>query len=85
MLELTDVVKRYPGASEAVHAVEELTLQVEPGEMVALHGPSGSGKTTLLLMIAALLQPDSGSIRYDGRELLRYAYSPSGFAPRWPG
>ena len=69
MLELAEVAKRYRGASEEVHAVDELTLRVHPGEMVALHGPSGSGKSTLLLMIAALLAPDSGSIRYDGRDL----------------
>jgi putative ABC transport system ATP-binding protein len=69
MLELEDVVKRYSGASEQVHAVGGITLRVNPGEMLALHGPSGSGKTTLLLMIAALLRPDSGAIRYDGRDL----------------
>jgi putative ABC transport system ATP-binding protein len=69
VLELEDVVKRYRGASEEVHAVDGLTLRVSPGEMVAVHGPSGSGKTTLLLMIAALLRPDSGTIRYDGRDL----------------
>jgi ABC-type lipoprotein export system ATPase subunit len=69
VLELADVAKRYRGASEEVHAVDELTLRVEPGEMVALHGPSGSGKSTLLLMIAALLAPDSGTIHYDGRDL----------------
>jgi putative ABC transport system ATP-binding protein len=69
VLELENVVKRYRGASEEVRAVDALTLQVNPGEMVALHGPSGSGKTTLLLMIAALLQPDSGAIRYDGCDL----------------
>lgn len=69
MLELADVAKRYRGAGEEVHAVDELTLRVDPGEMVALHGPSGSGKSTLLLMIAALLQPDGGTIRYDGRDL----------------
>jgi putative ABC transport system ATP-binding protein len=69
LLELDDVVKRYQGASEQVHAVDGVTLRVNPGEMVAVHGPSGSGKTSLLLMIAALLQPDSGTIRYDGQDL----------------
>ena len=37
--------------------------------MVALYGPSGSGKTTLLLLIAALLTPEEGSIRFAGRDL----------------
>jgi putative ABC transport system ATP-binding protein len=69
VLELEDVVKRYQGASEEVRAVDGVTLRVDPGELVAVHGPSGSGKTSLLLMIAALLQPDSGMIRYDGRNL----------------
>jgi len=69
VLELEDVSKHYQGAGEQVHAVDGLTLRVNAGEMVAVHGPSGSGKTTLLLMIAALLVPDSGAIRYDGRDL----------------
>jgi putative ABC transport system ATP-binding protein len=69
MLELVEVVKRYQGAGEEVRAVDGVSLRVDPGEMVAVHGPSGSGKTSLLLMVAALLKPDGGTIRYDGRDL----------------
>src|ERR1700722_6538725 len=69
VLELDGVVKHYRGASEEVHAVDGLSLSLKAGEMVAVHGPSGSGKTTLLLMVAALLWPDSGSIRFEERDL----------------
>ncbi|HEX4805317.1 MAG TPA: ATP-binding cassette domain-containing protein, partial [Conexibacter sp.] len=69
MLELRDVVKHYAGAGEVVRAVDDVSLSVEAGEFVAVFGPSGSGKTTLLLLAAALLRPDRGSVRFDGRDL----------------
>jgi putative ABC transport system ATP-binding protein len=69
VLQLEGVVKRYRGTGEEIRAVDGIALEARAGEMVAIHGPSGSGKTTLLLMAAALLQPDSGVIRYDGRDL----------------
>jgi putative ABC transport system ATP-binding protein len=69
MLELEQVVKSYHGASEDVRAVDRVDLQLHAGEMVALHGPSGSGKTTLLLLAAALLEPEAGTIRFQGGDL----------------
>jgi putative ABC transport system ATP-binding protein len=69
MLELEGVVKRYRGAGEEVRAVDDVSLTLDAGEILAVLGPSGSGKTTLLLLIAALLQPDRGTIRFDGRDL----------------
>ncbi len=51
-------------------AVETLTLDIAAGELVALLGPSGCGKTTTMRMIAGLLAPDAGDIRFDGRSVL---------------
>jgi putative ABC transport system ATP-binding protein len=69
MLELEHLVKHYRGIGEEVRAVDDISLVADAGEMVAIQGPSGSGKTTLLLLIAALLSPDRGVIRYNGRDL----------------
>jgi putative ABC transport system ATP-binding protein len=69
MLELERVVKDYRGGGERVRAVDGVNLSLTSGELLALHGPSGSGKTTLLLLIATLLSPDEGTIRFAGREL----------------
>jgi putative spermidine/putrescine transport system ATP-binding protein len=47
--------------------VDQVTLAVQPGELVALLGPSGCGKTTLLRAIAGFMRPDSGRILFDGK------------------
>jgi putative ABC transport system ATP-binding protein len=73
MLELAGVVKRYRSDEEEVRAVDDVSLRAEAGEMIAVHGPSGSGKTTLLLLIAALLAPDEGTIRYAERDLASFS------------
>lgn len=50
-------------------AVDGVSLEIVPGELFFLLGPSGCGKTTLLRMIAGFIEPTSGSIRFDGRDI----------------
>src|SRR5687768_6978348 len=53
-------------AFAGVQALDELTLEVEPGEVMALLGPNGAGKTTTVRLLNGVLQPDAGSSRVLG-------------------
>ncbi len=69
MLELSGVTKEYRVGGQAVRALDDVGLRIEPGEFTSIIGPSGSGKSTLLHLLGALDSPDAGSIRFRGEEI----------------
>ncbi len=68
MIEIQNVTFNYSaqGEQEVPPALDDVSLRIEPGETIAIIGHNGSGKSTLMKLIAAILQPQSGTIRVDG-------------------
>ncbi|MGH8946294.1 MAG: ABC transporter ATP-binding protein [Acidimicrobiia bacterium] len=62
LLEVNDLAKHFGG----VRAVDGFSLQIQPGQVVALIGPNGAGKSTLMDTLSGLHRPDRGEIRFDG-------------------
>ncbi len=80
MIELTDVSKAYG----SVQALSGASLNVAAGEIVGLLGPNGAGKTTMIKILTGYLQPDSGTVRVDGLDVLnqrQQAQSKIGYLP----
>lgn len=74
VLELHGVTKRFRShrgvrATPDIVAVDDVSLSVEPGEVVAVVGESGAGKSTLARLILGLEQPDAGAVHFNGRDL----------------
>ncbi|MEK9742335.1 MAG: ATP-binding cassette domain-containing protein, partial [Gammaproteobacteria bacterium] len=65
MLEIRNLYKRFGG----IHAVEDVSLTIAQGSITGLIGPNGAGKTTLFNVIAGHYAPDSGSVRFDGKDI----------------
>ena len=69
MLQMHDVSKIYRTDLIETYALRKFSLQVAPGEFVAITGPSGSGKTTFLNVSGLLEEFDSGSYRLEGKDV----------------
>lgn len=87
IVRLRDVAKSYHRGSTEIRVLEDINLDIETGDFVALMGPSGSGKTTLLNLIGGIDQPTHGTIEVAGspleslnpRELARFRSEHIGF------
>jgi ABC-2 type transport system ATP-binding protein len=66
MLEIRSLTKKYNGLA----AVEDVSFQIRPGEIVGYLGPNGAGKSTTVKMLIGLLEPSAGEIRFQGRGVL---------------
>jgi putative ABC transport system ATP-binding protein len=66
---VSGVAKIFQRGPTIVRALDEVDLEIEAGEFLALEGPSGSGKTTLLQILGALDRPSSGTVTFEGRDL----------------
>lgn len=69
VLDVRSLNKRFGG----VTAVDDVTFSVASGEALAVIGPNGAGKSTLLRLLAGMMKPDSGTVDYGGRDLLKLA------------
>jgi branched-chain amino acid transport system ATP-binding protein len=67
LLEISHVTRRFGG----IVAIDDVSLDVESGQIVGLIGPNGAGKTTLFNVVTRLYKPDVGDLRFDGKSLLR--------------
>jgi ABC-type glutathione transport system ATPase component len=83
LLEIRDLTKVFPlgesafggGAKGEVRAVDDVSLDIHAGETLGLVGESGSGKSTLGRLALRLIEPTSGTIQFDGRDLLSARHS----------
>lgn len=72
VIQVENATKIYHIGEVATHALDGVSLSIQPGEFTALIGPSGSGKTTLLQLMGCLDRPNSGVVRIDGKDVTRF-------------
>ena len=69
LIRLHQISRRYQMGGETIHALREVSLNIERGEYVAIMGPSGSGKSTLMNLIGCLDTPSSGQYDLNGTDV----------------
>ena len=74
-LELRNLSKSHGAGSTLVHALVDVSLSVDRGDLVAVMGPSGSGKSTLLTIAGSLEEPTAGEVLIDGKSLASMSHN----------
>ena len=69
LIRLKQISRRYQMGTETVHALREVTLDIQRGEYVAIMGPSGSGKSTLMNLLGCLDTPTGGTYELNGKQV----------------
>ena len=69
LVEGNNLIKQFGEGSEAIIAVNDVSISIEEGELLVIMGESGSGKTTLISLLGCILQPTSGRLVIDGAEI----------------
>lgn len=75
MIQINNITRTFNGPKGKVIALDNISLTLDSGELLAVRGPSGCGKSTLLLTAAGMLKPDKGEVLYQGK------YNPYNLTP----
>ena len=79
LIEVKNAIKTYKTGDESFNAIDDISLSIEKGELVAIMGTSGSGKSTCMNMLGTLDKPNSGSYFLDGvHQILHGSHSVPG-------
>jgi putative ABC transport system ATP-binding protein len=71
MIEINNIIKRYKKGSEEFTALDDDSLRIKKGDFVVVSGASGAGKSTLLNVIGGLIHPDSGEVKFNGKNIYK--------------
>jgi ABC-type lipoprotein export system ATPase subunit len=82
VISIHNVTRRFRRGAETVTAVDDVSLDLYPGELTVAAGPSGSGKTTLLSVIAGYERADAGTVTSEGRPTADLPWTALGFVPQ---
>ncbi len=84
MIKVKKLIKDYRRGNETIHALKEISFELDPGEYTILYGPSGAGKTSVLNIVGGMDLPDSGRVEINGnpighKNLIQYRRKNIGF------